>query len=94
MTFATNYWHIMRATGYRIEMEPLAGRYIVALKDPGSGEVVKTLALNRTAGEMLQLYLEGQDVPAIARVLAERYGVPAERITADAEALLSSLTKP
>lgn len=78
---------------YRIEMEPLAGRYIVAFKDPGSGELVKTLALNRSAGEMLKLHLEGHDVPAIARILSERYGVPADRIAADAEALLASFTK-
>lgn len=78
---------------YRIEIEPLAGRYIVALKDPSSGEIKKTLALNRTAGEMVRLHVEGQDIPAIARTLSERYNVPAKRIAADAETLLSSLTK-
>lgn len=75
-------------------MEPLAGRYIVAFKDPGSGALVKTLALNRSAGEMLKLHLEGHDVPAIAQILSERYGVQADRIATDAETLLSSLTKP
>ncbi len=78
---------------YRIEMQPLAGRYIVALKDPESGETVKTMALNGTAGEMLKLHLEGQDIPAIARALSERYGVPADRIAADAEALFSTLAE-
>ena len=72
-------------------MEPLAGRYVVAFKDPESGELVKTMALNGTAGQMLELHLEGQDIPSIARTLSERYGVPAERIAADAEKLFSSL---
>ena len=30
------------------------------------------MALNRTAGEMLQFYLEGQDVPAIAGIYKNR----------------------
>ena len=79
---------------YKIEIEPLAGRYIVALKDPVSGEIKKTLALNRTAGEIVKLHVEGQDIPAIARTLSERYEVPAERIAADAETLLASIAKP
>lgn len=77
---------------YRIEIEPLAGRYIVALKDPDSGELKKTLALNRTAGEMLKLHLEGHDIPSIAEILSERYRVPSNRIVVDAKTLLSSLT--
>ncbi|MBO6247363.1 MAG: PqqD family protein [Bacteroidales bacterium] len=77
---------------YRIEIEPLAGRYIVAFKDPVSGDLVKTLALNRTAGEMIKLHLEGHDVPEIAQILSKRYGVPAERVATDAKALLNSLT--
>ena len=79
--------------GRRIELEPLAGRYIVAIKDAESGDVVKTLALNSTAGEMIKLHLDGHGVSAIAGILSERYGVPADRIAADAEALLSSLNK-
>lgn len=78
---------------YRIEIEPLAGRYIVALKDPASGELIKTLALNRTAGEILKLHLEGHDIPSIARILSERYGVPADRIADDAKTLLSSFSE-
>ena len=70
-------------------MEPLAGRYIVALKDPGSGKLVKTLVLNRTAGEMLELHLEGHDVPSIARILSERYAIPTDRITADVTGFLA-----
>ena len=38
---------------YRIEMQPLAGRYVVALKDPETGDLVKTFAVNASAAEMM-----------------------------------------
>ena len=76
---------------YRIEMQPLTGRFVVALKDPETGDLVKALSVNATAAEMLQLYVDGQDIPAIARTLSDKYGVPADRIRRDAEALLGGL---
>lgn len=72
-------------------MEPLAGRYVVAFKDPDSGNLVKALSLNGSAAEMLRLYMEGNDIPSITRILSERYGVESERIAADATALFNKL---
>ena len=76
---------------YRIEIAPLAGRYVVALKDPDTGDLVKTFAVNASAAEMLLLYRDGADVSAIASTLSDKYGVSADRVRADAEALLSNL---
>lgn len=72
-------------------MEPLAGRYVVAFKNPDTGNLVKTLSLNGSAAEMLKLYLEGNDIPSITRILSERYGVEPERIAADATAFFNKL---
>ncbi len=76
---------------YKIEMEPLAGRYVVAFKDPDTGNLVKALSLNGSAAEMLRLYMEGNDIPSITRILSERYGVEPERIAADATAFFNKL---
>ena len=76
---------------YRIEMQPLAGRYVVAFKDPDTGNLVKALSLNGSAAEMLRLYLEGNDIPSITRILSERYGVEPERIASDATAFFNKL---
>lgn len=76
---------------YRIEILPLAGRYVVALKDPDSGDLVKTLSVNASAAEMIRLYSEGMDILTIAQTLSEKYGVSMERIRSDAEALFSQL---
>ena len=72
-------------------MEPLAGRYVVAFKDPEAGTLVKALSLNGSAAEMLRLYMEGNDIPSITRILSERYGVEPERIAADATAFFNKL---
>lgn len=76
---------------YRIEIASLAGRYVVALKDPETGDLVKAFAVNASAAEMLLLYRDGADVSTIARTLSEKYGVPADRVRADVEALLANL---
>ena len=76
---------------YRIEIAPLAGRYVVALKDPGTGDLVKALSVNASAAEMLRLYRDGADVASIAQTLSDKYGVPVDRVRADAEVLLAKL---
>lgn len=76
---------------YKIEMQPLAGRTVVALKDPQTGAVLKALALNDTAAQMLRLRQEGHALPEIARILSERFGADPARIAADAEALFGQL---
>ena len=73
---------------YLIEMQPLAGRYVVALKDPETGDLLKTLVVNASAAEMLRLYREGLGASAIAETLSQKYDIPAERIQADVEAFL------
>ena len=75
----------------RIEMLPLAGRYVVAFKDPKTGDTLKVLTLNSTAGEMLRLHLDGHDTSSIGRILSERYGVSNRKVTLDAEALFARL---
>ena len=76
---------------YRIEMQPLAGRYVVALKEPETGNLMKTFVVNSSAAEMLRLFRDGLGVSAIAETLSQKYGVPVERIRADVEALLNQL---
>lgn len=76
---------------YRIEMEPLAGRYVAAFKDPATGKLVKAMAFNGSAAEMLKLYVEGNDISSIAHKLSEQYGVDPDRIAADATAFFRRL---
>ena len=76
---------------YRIEMQPLAGRYVVALKDIQTGDLVKALTVNASAAEIIRLYCGGLDIDAIADSLHQKYGVPEEQVHVDVEALLKKL---
>ena len=76
---------------YQIEMQPLAGRYVVALKDPETGDLVKVFAVNGSAAEMIRLYRDGLDMEAITRVISEKYGVSSDLVRTDAEALLKKI---
>lgn len=76
---------------YRIEIQPLAGRYVVALKDIQTGDLVKALTVNASAAEIIRLYCGGLDIDAIADSLHQKYGVPEEQVHADVEALLKKL---
>ena len=76
---------------YRIEMEPLAGHYVVALKDPETGDLVKVFSVNASAAEMIRLYRDGMDIQAITQAISEKYGVPSMDVRADVEALLYKL---
>ena len=72
-------------------MQPLAGRYVVALKDIQTGYLVKALTVNASAAEIIRLYCGGLDIDAIADSLHQKYGVPEEQVHADVEALLKKL---
>ena len=76
---------------YRIDIEPLAGCYVVALKDQVTGDPVKVFTVNASAYEMLHLYKEGVDVETIARTMSEKYCVPANCVRDDIEALIAKL---
>ena len=76
---------------YQIEMEPLAGRHVVALKDSETGDLVRVFVVNASAPEMLLLYRNGLDINDITRIISEKYGVPSDRVRTDAESLLSKL---
>ena len=76
---------------YRIEMEPLAGRHVVALKNPETGDLVKVFTVNASAAQMIRLYRDGMDIQAITRVISEKYGVPSMGVRTDVEALLNKL---
>ena len=75
----------------QIEMEPLAGYYVVALKNPKTGDFVKVFTVNASAAEMIRLYRDGLDIEAITRVISEKYGVPSDLVRADADALLKKI---
>ncbi|MBO6081851.1 MAG: PqqD family protein [Bacteroidales bacterium] len=76
---------------YLIEMQPLAGRYVVALKNPETKDLVKVFAVNASAAEMIRLYQDGLDVKAITRVISGKYGVSSDRIRTDVDALLKKI---
>ena len=76
---------------YQIEMEPLAGRHVVALKDSETGDLVRVFVVNASAAEMLLLYRNGLDINDITRIISEKHGVPSDRVRTDAESLLSKL---
>lgn len=76
---------------YHIEMQPLAGRYVVVLKDPETSDLVKVFAVNASAAEMILLFRDGLDIETIARTLSDKYGASIDRVCADAKALLEKL---
>ena len=76
---------------YQIEMQSLAGRYVVALKDPETGDLVKVFTVNASAAEMIRLFRDGLDVDAVARVISEKYGVSSDLVRTDTEALLKKI---
>ena len=76
---------------YQIEMQSLAGRYVVALKDPETGDLVKVFTVNASAAEMIRLYRDGLNVDAITRVISVKYSVSSDLVKTDAEALLKKI---
>ena len=76
---------------YKIEIQPLAGRYVVALKDPVTGNLEKALSVNGSAAEIIRLFSNGMDINTIAKTLSAEYGVPAERVFADARTVIGHL---
>ena len=76
---------------YWIEMQPLAGRHVVALKDIRTGDLVKVLAVNVSSAEIIRLFRDGFDIHAIVDALHQKYDVPEEQLHADVEALLKIL---
>jgi hypothetical protein len=76
---------------YRIEIQPLAGRYVVALKDIPTGDFVKVLTVNASAAEIIRLLQDGYDTRNIADTLQQKYGISKERVYADVEALIKRL---
>lgn len=76
---------------YQIELQPLAGRYVVALKDQATGNPVKVFTVNNSAAEMIRLYRDGKDTLSIAQTISNQYGVPFDQVRSDVEALLGKL---
>lgn len=76
---------------YQIEMQPLAGRYVVALKNPETEDLVKVFTVNASAAEMIRLFRDGLDVDAITRVISEKYGVSSDLVRTDLEVLLKKI---
>lgn len=68
---------------YRVEMQPLAGRYVVAFKDPETGDLVKTMAVNASAAAMIRGLADGTPRETLVRELAERFGVEPALIARD-----------
>ena len=76
---------------YQIEMQSLAGRYVVALKDLETGDLVKVFTVNASAAEIIRLYRDGLNVDAITRVISEKYGVSSDLVQTDVEDLLKKI---
>ena len=76
---------------YQIELQPLAGRYVVVLKDPTTGNPVKVFTVNESAAEMIRLYREGKDTLSIAQTISDQYSIPIDYVHADVVALLGKL---
>ena len=72
-------------------MQSLAGRYVVALKAPETGDLVKVFTVNASAAEIIRLHRDGLDLEAITRVISEKYGVPSDLVRTDTEALLKKI---
>ena len=70
---------------YRIEMAPLAGRWIVALKDSDTSAVVKTMKVNAMAAEMMRGLSSGLSPEDLADSISRKYGVSREIVSRDLE---------
>ena len=76
---------------YKVETLPLADHYVVAAKDPETGEVKETFTLNESGVDMLQLFCEGKDAADVAQGIAEMYDAPIELVTKDVYAFENRL---
>lgn len=70
---------------YRIEMAPLADRWIVALKAPDTGVLVKTMKVNAMAAEMIRGLSSGLSPEDLAYSISRKYGVSREIVSRDLE---------
>lgn len=76
---------------YKVETLPLADHYVVAAKDPETGEVKETFTLNESGVDMLQLFCEGKDAAGVAQGIAEMYDAPVELVTKDVKSFEDKL---
>lgn len=76
---------------YKVETLPLADHYVVAAKDPETGEVKETFTLNESGVDMLKLFNEGKDAADVAQGIAEMYDAPIELVTKDVYAFENRL---
>lgn len=70
---------------YNIETAPLAGKYVVAAKDPDKGTVEQVFTLNETAAYMLKLFSEGLEAEEVVDRIAREYEAPVELVRKDVD---------
>ena len=76
---------------YRVEMRPLAGRYVVAFKDPETGTLVKAMAVNASAAAMIRGLSDGVPWEELVLRLSEQFGADTALISRDLAALEKKL---
>ena len=76
---------------HNIEILPLAGHYVVVAQNKETGKTEQVFNLNESGAEMLTLFKEGHDAAAVARIMADRYGVDLSVMSCDVEAFASNL---
>ena len=76
---------------YKVETLPLADHYVVAAKDPETGEVKETFTLNESGVDMLRLFCKGNNVEAVLQEMAEMYHVSSDLLKKDVMAFADRL---
>lgn len=68
---------------YKIEIAPLVNYYVVAVKDPNTGELKRSFTLNESGTDMLRSFCKYDDVSEIAKEIAAIYDAPIELVSKD-----------
>lgn len=78
---------------YKIEIAPLVDYYVIVAKDKNTGDIVDTFTLNESGTDMLKLFCQGKDIPAIAEEIATIYEAPLEQVSEDVKTFAKKLHK-
>lgn len=74
---------------YKIDMEPLANHYVVAVKEKDTGLLVRTLTTDDNGAEIIKLLQMETSVSDTAKEIAARYNVSPDVVLADVEKLVA-----
>ena len=76
---------------YKVEIAPLVDYYVIATKDKETGTLVEIFTLNESGTDMLKLFCQERDISAVAKKIAEIYGVPIEQVIKDVTSFANNL---